>query len=108
GRVVVLTRTSIWAAAPAGQVQVLDGRTGRLRHTVAVGADATALALDERTGHVFVTAMNVDGIPAGADETGALRAWLRRWLPWAPRLLPPVHATLTGTVTMLDLSRLSV
>jgi hypothetical protein len=29
-----------------------------------------------------------------------------RWLPWAPQLLPPAPATATGTVTMLDLSRL--
>ena len=96
-------------SAPAGQVQMLDGRTGRLLHTVAVGADASALALDERTGQVFATAMNVDGLPAGADGTGWLRAWLGRWLPrrWVSRLLPPPPAVTTGTVTMLDLARLS-
>jgi hypothetical protein len=84
GRVVVLTSEEFVPSAPAGQVQVLDGRTGRLLHTVAVGADASALgalALDERTGAAFVTAMNVYGLPAGSDNTGLLRAWLRRWLP---------------------------
>ena len=88
---------------------VLDGRTGRLLHTVAVGADASALALDERTGDTFVAAMNVYGMPAGSDNTGLPRAWLQRWLPWSwvLRLLPPAPITTTGTVTMLDLSRLS-
>jgi YVTN family beta-propeller protein len=103
GRVVVLTSEEFVPAAPAGQVLVLDGRTGRRLHTVAVGANASALALDERTGQVFATAMNVYGTPAGSDNT----RWLRRWLPWfrVSWLLPP--APTTGTVTMLDPSRLS-
>jgi YVTN family beta-propeller protein len=109
GRVVVLTSEEFVPSAPAGQVQVLEGRTGRLLHTVAVGADASALALDERTGKVFAVAMNLDGLPAGSESTGWLRAWLRRWLPWSwvSRLLPPVPAPTTGTVTMLDLARVS-
>jgi hypothetical protein len=51
--------------------------------------------------------LNVDGLPAGADSTGPLRAWLGRWLPrrWVPQLLPPPPAATTGTVTMLDLAR---
>jgi YVTN family beta-propeller protein len=106
-RVVVLTSEAFVPAALAGQVQVLEGRTGRLLHTVAVGADASALALDEHTGKVFATAMNVYHLPAGADNTGWLRAWLGRWLPrrWVPRLLPPAPAATTGMVTMLDLAR---
>jgi YVTN family beta-propeller protein len=106
-RVVVLTGEAFVPAALAGQVQVLEGRTGQPLHTVAVGADASALALDERTGKVFATAMNVYDLPAGADTTGPLRAWLGRWLPrrWVPRLLPAPPAATTGTVTMLDLAR---
>ena len=75
--------------------------------TVPVGADATALAVDERTGKVFAAAMNVYGLPAGSDNTRWLRAWLRRWPPWSwvSRLLPPAPAPTTGTVTMLDLAR---
>jgi YVTN family beta-propeller protein len=104
-RVVVLASEEFVPAASAGQVQVLDGRTGRLLHTVAVGADVTALALDERTGKVFATALNVYGMPAGSDTT----RWLRAWLPgsWVSRLLPPMSAPTTGTVTMLDLARVS-
>jgi hypothetical protein len=51
--------------------------------------------------------MNVYGMPAGSDNTGRLQAWLQRWLPrsWVLRLLPPAPITTTGTVTMLDLSR---
>ena len=107
GRVVMLTSEELVPSAPVGQVQVLDGRTGRLLHTVAVGADASALALDEHTGKVFVTALNVDELPAGADNTAPLRTWLGRWLPrrWVSRLLPPAPAATTGTVTMLDLAR---
>jgi hypothetical protein len=56
-------------SAPVGQVQVLDGWTGRLLHTVAVGTDASALTLDERTGDAFVTAMNGYGMLAGSDNT---------------------------------------
>jgi hypothetical protein len=56
-----------------------------------------------------VTVINVYGMPAGSDNTGLLRAWLGRWLPWSwvLRLLPLAPITTTGTVTMLDLSRLS-
>ena len=108
-RVVVLTREEFVPSAPAGQVVVLDGLTGRLLHTAAVGAEVSAVALDERTGDAFVTATNVYGMPAGSDNTGLLRAWLQRGVPWSwvLRLLPPAPATTTGTVTMLDLSRLS-
>jgi hypothetical protein len=108
GRVVVLTSEELVPSAPVGRVLVLDGRTGRLLHTVAVGTDASALALDERTGDAFVTAMNGYGTPAGSDNTRLMRAWLRRWLPrsWVSQLLPPVSAPTTGMVTMLDLSRL--
>jgi hypothetical protein len=108
-RVAVLTREEFVPAASASQVHVLDGRTGGLLHTVAVGADANALAVDERTGQVFATAMNVYGTPAVSDSTALLRIWLRRWLPWSwvLRLLPPAPITTTGTVTMLDLSRVS-
>ena len=103
-----ILREVLGVAAPASRVQVLDGRTGRLLHTVPVGADATALAVDERTGKVFAAAMNVYGLPAGSDNRRWLRAWLPRWLPWSwvSRLLPPAPAPTTGTVTMLDLSRL--
>jgi DNA-binding beta-propeller fold protein YncE len=105
--IVVLTSEEFVPAAPAGQVQVLEGRTGRLLHTAAVGADASALALDEHTGKVFATALNVYDLPDGADNRRRLRTWLRRWLPWSwvSRLLPPVPAPTTGTVTMLDLAR---
>jgi YVTN family beta-propeller protein len=107
GHVVVLTSEEFVPSAPAGQVQVLDGRTGRLLHSVAIGADASTLAVDERTGQVFAAAMNVYGMPASSDNRRWLRAWLRRWLPWSwvSRLLRPVPAPTTGTVTMLDPAR---
>jgi hypothetical protein len=108
GRIVVLTTASLSASGRVDQVQVLEGRTGRLLRTVAVGTDASAVALDECTGQVFATAINVNAMPAGSDTTGPLRVWLGRWLPrrWVPQLLPPAPVTTTGTVSMLDLSRL--
>jgi hypothetical protein len=109
GRVVMLSSEELVPSAPVGRVRVLEGQTGRLLHTVAVGTDASALALDERMGDAFVTALNGYGMPAGSENTRLMRAWLRRWLPrsWVSRLLPPVPAPTTGMVTMLDLSPLS-
>ena len=50
------------------------------------------------------------GKPAVSDSMHRLQAWLRHryWLPWSwvSGLLPPVPTTTTGTVTMLDLSRI--
>jgi hypothetical protein len=63
------------ASGNADQVQVLDEQAGRLLHTVAVGTDASALALDERTGTVFATATNLDGIPAGSDSGPGRPDW---------------------------------
>lgn len=40
--------------APHGHVSVLDARTGRLLHTAPVGYSPGALAIDNRTHHVFV------------------------------------------------------
>jgi DNA-binding beta-propeller fold protein YncE len=108
-RVVVLTSGELVPSGPVGRVQVLEGRTGRLLHTVAVGTDTSGLALDERTGDAFVPAMNGYSMPAGSDNTRLVRSWLRRWLPrsWVSQLLPPVPAPTTGMVTMLDLARVS-
>ena len=82
---------------------------GQLLTSTATDVKAAPLlvVLDERTGKVFATALNVYDLPAGSDSTGWLRAWLGRWLPrrWVSRLLPPAPAATTGTVTMLDPAR---
>jgi hypothetical protein len=111
GHVVALTSESLSASVPAGQVQVLDGRTGRLLHTVAMAAGASAMALDARSGHVYVA--NSYGTPASPGGLSRLVAWGRSWLPaWGPRWLArlaqtsPSLRTQPGTVTVLDPSRL--
>ena len=76
-----------------GRVQLLDGRTGRRLRTVAVGLGPTALAVEERSGHVFVA--NSYGTPAGDGGMSRLVAWSRQWLPawgqqWLARLALPV------------------
>ena len=88
-----------------------DTITGRRLRTVAVGLGPAALAVDERTGHVFVA--NSYGTPASPGGVSRLVAWSRPWLPawgqqWLARLAqpPPPLRTLPGTVTVLDLSRL--
>jgi YVTN family beta-propeller protein len=113
-RVLVSTGQGLWpswSSATAGRVQVLDGRTGRRLRTVAVGLGPAALAVDKRSGHVFVA--NSVGTPASLGGLSRLVAWSRHWLPawgqrWLARLAPspPPIGALPGTVTVLDLSRL--
>ena len=91
-------------------MQVLDGRTGRLLRTVAVGLGPVALAVDTRSGHVFVA--NIYGTPAGPGSMSWLLAWSRHWLPaWGQHWLsslalpsPPARVT-TGSVSVLDVAR---
>jgi DNA-binding beta-propeller fold protein YncE len=111
GRVFVSTGQGPWPSTTPAWVRVLDGRTGRLLHTVAVGRGPAALAVDESSGHVFV--VNSYGTPASPGSLSRLVAWGRPWLPawgrsWLSRLAPsplPLR-TLRGTVTVIDPSRL--
>jgi hypothetical protein len=114
-------------------VSILDGLSGRLLHTVAVGAGAlggSPLAVDERTGHLFVASMGpVDktGLPTGRGvvrvldgQSGALLHTVpvgagplmvvvderaRRMLVFSSGQTSRVRAT-AGSVTVIDLSRL--
>jgi hypothetical protein len=91
-------------------VQVLDGHTGRGLRTVAVGLGPTALAVEERSGHVFVA--DSYGPPAGDGGMSRLVAWSRQWLPawghqWLARLALPSHPShgTAGSVSVLDVAR---
>ncbi len=55
-------------APGAGQATTLDTRRGTIVRTVAVGSEASAVATDERTGHVFVASIGA------TTRTGALRS----------------------------------
>jgi YVTN family beta-propeller protein len=113
-RVLVSTGQGLWPSWPSatsGRLQVLDGRTGRHLRTVAVGLGPAALAVDKRSGHVFVA--NSVGTPTSLGGISRLVAWSRHWLPawgqrWLARLAPspPSMDVLPGTMTVLDPSRL--
>jgi len=58
----------VFVVGHEGRIGVLDASTGRVRHTghVASGDDATAVAVDEQSGHVLVYHDN------GADRSGQI------------------------------------
>lgn len=85
----------------AGAVAVLDGRSGRLLHTVPVGIDPQAIVVDERDHRVAVA--NVGGSPNTASLADRFMAWAQHWLPIR---LPPRAGPIDGSVTILDTSRL--
>lgn len=91
-----------------GTVSVLDDQSGRLVQTITVGLLPVQVAVDERTGHIFVVNAGcpAPALPCGgaapADLWGWLPSWLRRWLPWFP---VPRRPSTSGTVSMLDVSR---
>jgi outer membrane protein assembly factor BamB len=62
GRVFVATHRYPWEPrGKAGQVLMLDGRTGRILHSAAIGLLPTDLAIDDTTGRVFVAGESGDG-----------------------------------------------
>jgi hypothetical protein len=77
---------------------------------VAVGLGPTALAVEERSGHVFVA--NSYGSAADPGSMSRLVAWGRQWLPawghqWLARLALPSHprGVMADSVSMLDVAR---
>jgi YVTN family beta-propeller protein len=86
----------------AGSVRVLDARSGSILHTVALGPDPTAIAVDETTGRVFVA--SAGGLVRVPDAWGWVPLWLRRRLPFLPPPGPRTH-WVPGSVTVLDATR---
>ena len=79
--------------------------------SAAVGSAPSAIAVDPRSGHVFVA--TVYGTPPPTSVASRLVAWSRPWLPaWGQRWLSKLAQaalplrTPPGTVTVLDPSRL--
>ena len=65
-----------------GSVDVLDARTGQIARTMAVGVAPSAVAVDERTGDVFV--VNAGGTVSQPGAWAWVPRWVRRWLPFLP------------------------
>jgi len=86
----------------SGSVTVVDVPSS-ISHRVSVGVHPVAVAVDERTGHVFV--VNGGGVVRDADRWGWLPGWLHDKLPFLPP--PGLHTrTVPGSVSVIDLSRL--
>lgn len=84
------------AVETPGSVSVLAARTGRLLHTISVGMDPLAIAVDEQTDRVFVVNSASASQP---DPWQWIPGWVRRWVP----LIPPRQVDTTrGSVSMLD------
>lgn len=85
-----------------GSVAELDARSGRVLRTIPCDADANALLLDARAGHVFALCA---GTPKQVtDMWGWIPQVVRGWLPFLP---PPSSSTqpIPTLVRMIDATR---
>ena len=87
-----------------GSLIVLDGATGHVLHTVAVGYDPIQVALDPLRQRVLV--LNAGGVPSGLrqDPWSWLPNWVRHRLPFFPPPAPPRLEP--SSLTVLDDTRL--
>lgn len=87
----------------AGTLQLLDAGTGAVLKTISLGVTPSAVAVDERAGHVIV--VDSGGDRRVADPWGWLPNGIRKRLSFLPA---PSSRTQTepGSVLVLDLSRL--
>ena len=117
GRVIVAsTTTAVHATTtmPAGQVSVVDARSGTVLRTIPIGGAPVAVAVDERRGRVVV----VTGAGAISQPAMGWAPWsgwahaLRAWLPGPTLLLlpratagPPTRIV-PASVSVVDIGRL--
>jgi YVTN family beta-propeller protein len=103
GRVFTLNSARIdpavpYAASASTSVSVLDARSGALLRTVVPGALPSALAVDERSGHVFVTNSGDDTVSVLDARSGVM---LRRvgldGVPQALAVDAPAQRVFVGT-----------
>ena len=105
GRVLVLNHGTTPRGGPDladGSVNVLDARTGAVRATIPVGADPTALAVDDRNGHIVVVTGPTTMLTP--DPWGWLPPLARRHLPFVPRAGARLRAV-PGSVRVLAATR---
>jgi len=85
-------------------VSVLDATSGAVRRTITLDTSPRAIAVDERTGRVFVVN---DGsfVPLPIPDPWAwIPGWVRRWAPFVP---PPPSGTRTvpASLSVLDVAQ---
>jgi hypothetical protein len=92
-----------------GSVSVLDAGSGRVLHRIVVGPSPLAMVVDPTTAHLFVAHMPPGDqvrTPGGGVSGQMMWKWvpqpLRRWVPWLPHPAPPIR---TGSVTVVDTTR---
>jgi DNA-binding beta-propeller fold protein YncE len=86
----------------AGSVTILDGRTGRVLHTVASGVFPAQIVVDARRGRAFV--VNNGGPVRAHDAWAWVPSWLRRALPFLPRASESTRQA-PSSITVLDTTR---
>lgn len=92
-----------------GSVSVLDAGSGRVLHRIVVGPSPLAVAVDQTTAHLFVAHMQPgDQVRTTGGRLSGQTIWkwvpqrLRQWIPLLPHPAPP---TRTGSVTVIDTTR---
>lgn len=118
GRVYMLqeaARDNTGAATGTGRVLVVDGAAGTLVRAIPVGLLPTDIAVDGRSGRVFVSSVNDAEYQRYGYRSrsigGATDAWswvpqlLRDRLPRAPQRQPAPSGPLNGTVRVIDTTR---
>jgi len=86
----------------AGSVTILDGRTGRVLHTVSSGVFPAQIVVDARRGRAFV--VNNGGPVRAHDAWAWVPPWLRRALPFLPRASGATRQA-PSSITVLDTTR---
>lgn len=105
--VFVLNRTDFAGSGTTGadSVSVLDATSGRVLRRIPVGRFARDMALDETSGRLVIVNQGGGGTTSTSGPTSWwwMPTWLRRFVPW---LNPAASVPDTGSVTVLNLSRL--
>jgi len=100
--------TPIYLPAPVagpGGVSVVDGTTGQVLRTVAIGAEPMSMVLDDRSQRLFIGDAGDPFPPSPPDPWAWIPGPVRSHLPFVPQHAP-AGQPIPGKVLVLDTSRL--
>ena len=100
--------TPIYLPAPIagpGGVSVVDGTTGQVLRTVAIGAEPVSMALDDRSQRLFIGDAGDPFPPSPLDPWAWIPGPVRWRLPFVPQHAPAVRP-IPGKVLVLDTAQL--